>query len=765
MNNQVQIKTTHSSNPILGALNEPQRQAVESITGPSLILAGAGSGKTKSLTHRIAYLIEQGVPPWQILAVTFTNKAATEMKERIRSLLHITEEENLEAWHSHAGKLPVMGTFHSVCVRILRRDYEHMGGDRTFVIYDSDDQEKLLKEVMRDMGIDDKELKPRSVRTYISRFKSEALTPKEVEAEATSHHMRQVITAYKGYQSALRKANALDFDDLILETVKLFHECPDVLNRYQETWRFLHIDEYQDTNHAQYLLITLLAEKYRNLCVIGDPDQSIYSFRGADIRNILEFEKEYPDAIRIKLEQNYRSTQPVLTAADAVIAANPNRPAKKMWTERTEGPKVIVHEVGDERAEAMEALKAIETLRGEGVSLNSQVILYRTNAQSRLFEEACLRAGIPYRIVGTVKFYARKEIKDVLAYLHIILNPQDTLSLLRILNVPARKIGNTTIEKMQSHAQVQNYTLWETICDVEHIDGLNEPTKDRIAQFVGLLREMQDLSSRLVVSELTQRLFSKIHMETWLQDDTEEGEARWQNVQELLSVMHKYDQLDPHLSLTSFLEEAALVSEVDALNDIRDDALTLMTLHLCKGLEFEHVIIAGCEEGIFPHANSLFDKEQLEEERRIMYVGMTRAKKHLRMMCTRTRMLWGETKSNAPSRFLDDLPEEVTERRSDEILSAFSWASNEGRRKIHSATPLEPFRQHKNSIDIEFNQDITFEDDDLNQDDAMGEGARVMHPTFGTGTVVSRRGDIAEIAFDSGQKKSFALSIAPLKLI
>lgn len=752
-----------ATHPALDGLNEPQQQAVLHTKGPALILAGAGSGKTRALTHRIAYLIDQGVPPWQILSVTFTNKAAKEMKNRIANMLHITEGDSPGAEFTfNQSKLPVMGTFHSICVRILRRDIEHMGGDKRFVIYDSDDQQRLVKGILKDMAIDEKELKPRSALSYIGRFKSEALSTKEAESQANSAHMHQVIEVYKHYQKALSEANAMDFDDLILKTVRLFTECPDVLERYQDTWQYLHVDEYQDTNHAQYLFISLLAKKYRNLCVIGDPDQSIYSFRGADIRNILEFEKEYPDALRIKLEQNYRSTQPILTAADAVITANPNRPEKQMWTERKEGPQIVLNEVENERKEAQEAVEAAKQKQANGLTLNDQVILYRTNAQSRLFEEACMRAGIPYRIIGGVKFYARREVKDVLAYLYAILNPNDTLSLLRIINVPSRKIGLTTIGHLQAYASGNNLTFWETLQDAENIDAVNAPTKERIAEFVRKIRHFREKSEEEVVSHLSQQLLASVGMEKWLRDDTEEGETRWQNVQELLSVMHKYDKLEPKLSLTSFLEEVALVSEVDSLQEASDDALTLMTLHLCKGLEFEHVMIAGCEEGIFPHSNSMFDREQLEEERRIMYVGMTRAKTHLQLLHSRSRMLWGQTQANAPSRFLDDLPEHVLERRSDDVLSSFAWASKSGMQQV-SSKKLEPFRQNGSDIDIEFNQDIDFEDQEGSQNVELSEGSRVVHPAFGHGTVMERRGDIVEVRFDSGQTKNFALSIAPLK--
>ena len=759
---------TAASDPIFDNLNEQQRLAVENTAGPALILAGAGSGKTRALTHRIAYMMQRGVQPWQILGVTFTNKAAAEMKERIKNLLKIAESGESFAEFG-TGRLPIMGTFHSVCVRILRRDIEKLGRDRGFVIYDGDDQEKLMKHVLREMQIDEKELKARAALGYVGRFKSEALSPKDAMAQATAAHMQQIIRAYERYQGALKEANALDFDDLILETVRLFQELPEVLDRYQETWRYLHVDEYQDTNHGQYLFISLLAQKYRNLCVIGDPDQSIYAFRGADIRNILEFEKEYPDALRIKLERNYRSTQTILAAANAVIAANPRRPEKTMWSSRTDGPLVTVHEVRDERKEAEEAVMAADTLRKADVPLNQQVVLYRTNAQSRLIEEACMRAGMPYRILGGVKFYARREVKDVLAYLYVILNPVDTVSLLRIVNVPARKIGQTTLGALQAYASERQLTLWETLQQAQHVPNLNDGTKERLGKFVETILRYRGMAASQVVSELATNLLETIDMEKWLRDDTGEREERWQNIQELLTVMHKYDALDPLTSLTSFLEEVALVSEVDKLSDARDDALTLMTLHLCKGLEFEHVMIAGCEEGIFPHSNSAFDKEQLEEERRLMYVGMTRAKTHLRMFFARSRMLYGDTQANPPSRFLDDLPPALTERRSDELLSAFAWASESGRIKAGSLggphKKLEPFRQQDAPTGADFNQDTTF-DGDRNQDaPSFGEGTRVRHPTFGAGTVLSRRGDIVTIQFDAGSQKSFALSIAPLSIL
>ena len=758
------MPTSLTLDRILEPLNEEQRKAVEHTNGPTFILAGAGSGKTRALTHRIAYLMHNGVEPWQILAVTFTNKAASEMKERVQSLLSITAESSefiMQNKELSAAKIPTMGTFHSVCVRILRRDIEQLGRDRNFVIYDADDQQKLMREVLKEMHIDESELKPRAALGYIGRFKAEAMSPKDAEKDATTARLEQVVRVYAHYQKKLRESNALDFDDLILETVHLFYECSKVLDRYQETWRYLHVDEYQDTNHAQYLFITLLAQKYRNLCVIGDPDQSIYAFRGADIRNILEFKKEYPDAVEIKLERNYRSTQPILTAADGVISPNPNRPEKKMWTERTDGPHVLIHEVEHERSEAEEALRAVEAKKREGLTLNEQVILYRTNAQSRLFEEACMRFGIPYRIVGGFKFYARKEVKDILAYLYLLLNPQDTVSLLRVINVPGRKIGQTTLDKIQTYANAHGLTLWETLEEIQNVSALSQPKQEVLQRFTHLIKEYRIKSEHDTVSNLTQKLIEDLGLERWLRDETEEGEERWQNIQELISVMHKYDTLPPQSSLMFFLEEVALVSEVDKLNEAKDDALTLMTLHLCKGLEFEHVIIGGCEEGIFPHSSSSFDHAQLEEERRLMYVGMTRAKTHLHILCAQQRMLWGNTQNNAPSRFLDDLPETVVERKSHSVLSSFGWKPASTALGVHKK--VEPYRQHK-EIDIEFNQDIDWSEMDSQIHD-LEEGSRVHHPTFGTGTIMSRNGDIVDIQFDGGERKKFALSIAPLKAV
>jgi DNA helicase-2/ATP-dependent DNA helicase PcrA len=458
--------------------------------------------------------------------------------------------------------------------------------------------------------------------------------------------------------------------------VRLFTECPDILERYRNTWRFLHVDEYQDTNHAQYLFISLLAKRDKNLCVIGDPDQSIYSFRGADIRNILQFRQEYPDAVSIKLERNYRSTQQVLDAADGIIAANPNRPKKKMWTDRKDGAKIALCEVIDERREAEEAVRRVLERKRQGTPLGQQVILYRTNAQSRQFEEACLRAGVAYRILGGMKFYARREVKDLLAYLYVILNPNDTISLLRIINVPSRKIGETTLARLQNFCNERSISLWQAMKHIEMVSDLNEGTKNRIVTFVSLIEKLQTFARSTAVSALAEKVIADAGLEKSVRDRTDEGETRWENVLELVSVTRKYDALPPQESLMSFLEEVALVSEVDKLNDAGADALTLMTLHLCKGLEFSSVTIAGCEEGILPHSASQLDRADLEEERRLLYVGMTRAKDSLTLMHAMSRMLWGSVQSNPRSRFLDDLPGGVIDVKSDSIESKFGWLAS-----------------------------------------------------------------------------------------
>ncbi len=751
-----------STDAIFAGLNEEQCAAVNTLKGPLLILAGAGSGKTRTITHRIANLMAQGVPAWQILAVTFTNKAANELKERIKRILQLTDGQGMEP-----QQLPLAGTFHSVCVRILRRDIEAIGRNKTFVIYDSDDQEKVMQSVLKDMNIAPEELKPRTALSHVSSFKSESIGVDGARRDAATHTAHRMAEIYAGYQKKMRESNALDFDDLLLETVRLFTECPHVLERYQNTWRFIHVDEYQDTNNVQYQFISLLSRRDRNLCVIGDPDQSIYAFRGADIRNILEFQSEYKDAVSIKLERNYRSTQQVLDAADGVISANPDRPQKKMWTDRKDGAKIKLEEVMDERREAEEAIRGVLNRKKEGMQLKDQVILYRTNAQSRQFEEACLRAGIPYRILGGMKFYARKEVKDVLAYLHVIQNPNDTISLLRVVNVPSRKIGDTTLGRLQNFCNERNISLWQAMQHIEMVDDLNDGVKNRISGFTAIIRSLQQLAESNAVSVISERIIADTGLEKFVRDGTDEGETRWENILELVSVTRKYDHLPPQESLMSFLEEVALISEVDKLNDATTDSLTLMTLHLCKGLEFKSVTIVGCEEGILPHSASQLDRSQLEEERRLLYVGMTRAKDQLTLMHAQSRMLWGSTQSNAPSRFLEDIPANVIEVKSSDIESRFGW--------LQASTPARPSQGYARGGTVkpfiqknDFNQDTSSDDggDWLEHvEEEITEGMRIAHKSLGNGIVMSRSGDILEVRFDSGATKRLALGIAPIRIL
>lgn len=746
---------TLDTDPLFAGLNDQQKLAVDTLKGPVLILAGAGSGKTRTITHRIAHLIAQGVPAWQILAVTFTNKAAKELKERIGRILKLNDAAGTETTH-----LPMSGTFHSICARILRRDIEQIGRNRSFVIYDTDDQQKVVQQILRDMGIAPEELKPRTALAHISGFKSEGVRADKARSRGTSHAEARMAEIYTKYQKVLLESNALDFDDLLMETVRLFEERPDVLARYQSTWKFIHVDEYQDTNHPQYQFISMLSAAHRNLCVIGDPDQSIYSFRGADIRNILDFQREYPDAVSIKLERNYRSTQQILDAADAIISANPNRPEKKMWTEKKDGAKVTLQEVMDERRESEVAVKNILAFKAQGIPLAEQVILYRTNAQSRLFEEACLRAGLPYRILGGLKFYARKEVKDVLAYLYTVLNPSDTISLLRIINVPSRKIGETTIGRLQNFCNERSLSLWQALKHIEMVDGVSEGAKHRIADFTVLIENLQQLSRTAPVSDVADSVIRRTGMEKWVKDDTEEGETRWENVQELLSVTKKYDNLPPEESITSFLEEVALISEVDKLSEGNHDAVTLMTLHLCKGLEFACVTVAGCEEGLLPHSSAILDRQQMEEERRLLYVGMTRAKQHLSLLHATSRTLWGSNQSNARSRFLDDIPLSILDVKSEEITSKYGWLTSSAPQKSwwKPAGPKNEFSQEPVS-------------DDMNQDwlshveEEIEKGTKIEHRTLGAGTVLHRSGDIVEVRFDKGMTKRLALGIAPIKIV
>ena len=644
---------------ILSKLNDKQRLAVTTVDGPVLIIAGAGSGKTRALTHRIAYLISSGkARPYNILAVTFTNKAAGEMKERVKKLL------------GGVRTLPTIGTFHSVCARILRQEIEALGYKRSFTIYDRDDQIAAVKKAMQELSIDTHENNPRAVLEMISSAKNELMTPRQFEDKAQSAAEEMVARVYYRYQKNLKDSHALDFDDLLMVTVRLFKKYPAVLEKYRRQWRYVLIDEYQDTNHAQYVFASLLAQKHRNLCVVGDDWQSIYSWRGADIRNILDFEKDYPGSKVIMLEQNYRSTKNILSAAQEVIAKNVAKKEKKLWTQNQNGQPVRIFTAGDERDEARYVVEKIQEYKQQGKSYQDMVVLYRTNAQSRVFEEALMRVAIPYTIVGALKFYERKEIKDVLAYLRLIASFTDRVSFARVVNEPGRGIGAKTLEAVLALAKkqgldkalsefgaaVKNAAAKSEQLTAAGIDpiGLGRLSRagDSLKEFRSIITDSRKYLERHTVAELIDYIARRSGYKKFLLDGSEEGEMRWENVQELKTVASKYKDSQGPESLEKFLEEVALVQDIDNL-DQRTDTVTLMTLHSAKGLEYPIVFMAGLEEGLFPHGRSYLDPAQMEEERRLCYVGMTRAQEELWLTHATSRKLFGSVQFNEPSQFLE----------------------------------------------------------------------------------------------------------------
>ena len=722
-------------NDLIQQLNDKQKEAVLCVKGPLLVVAGAGSGKTKALTHRIAYLMkEKHVSPWNILAVTFTNKAANEMKERIIHLLGSNEERDL----------PSIGTFHATCVRMLRKHIHLLNYENGFTIYDTADQRILMKNVMADLGISDKQMNPRAILRNISNAKNQLITPANYQTYVTNYFTEKVHEAYTHYQKLLQKNNALDFDDIIMKTVELLQQEAKVLDQYQEKFKYISIDEYQDTNHAQYVLINLLAEKYRNLCVIGDSDQSIYSFRGADIQNILDFEKDYPDAKVVLLEQNYRSTQNILDGAHAIITKNARRKEKKLWTEQEGGEKITVRALENERAEADFIASTIQEkmTRHETPSYKDFVVLYRTNAQSRVLEETFLRYGMPYKIVGGIKFYERKEVKDMVAYLRVIQNPNDSVSLFRIINTPSRKIGAKTIEQVQSYAFQNNITFFQALEDAEKIPGFSASKAEALTNFADLIKQLQRINLEFPASGVIKHVLDLSGYKKFIDDGTIEGESRLENIYELINVATKYDNLEAGISLNIFLEEIALIADVDSL-DNEDNAITLMTIHSAKGLEFDTVFIIGLEEGLLPHSQSLLERDELEEERRLMYVAMTRAKQQLFLLRAKSRMLYGEVQSSAPSQFLVEIPPEIVQG------------------------DTEPERDHQTIDTQELGYTpIPYEEYDQ-EGVTLNGGDRVSHTSFGEGVVQEVTGGVATIKFNNPRygTKKLALSIAPLKKI
>ncbi|MBL7154938.1 MAG: UvrD-helicase domain-containing protein [Candidatus Portnoybacteria bacterium] len=612
---------------ILSSLNPKQKQAVTILRGPVLVISGPGSGKTRCLTHRIAYLIQQDIPAANILAVTFTNKAAGEMKERVRNLL-------LRSVASQS--VPTIGTFHAICLQILRREIDKLGYQKNFIIYDETDQLSLVKKIIKDLQINPEQFKPRSAGEMISRAKDELIDCQTYQAQAQEYFPQTIAKIYLAYQTALKKANALDFDDLIMLIVQLFQKKPALLEKYQEKWQYILVDEAHDINLSQYTLINLLAQKYQNLWLIADPDQSIYMWRGADFRNILNFEKDYPEAKVILLEENYRSSQNILAASHQIIVKNTQRKEKNLWTKNPQGPLINIIELGNEEEEGNFVIDEINNmLHVSSFKFQDFTVLYRTNAQSRAIEEAFLKANFPYKIIGTVRFYERKEIKDILAYLKLIANPNDLVSCQRVINLPPRGIGKITFQK-QSGRQFKD--------------------------FYALIDNFRQANQKMPLTDLIKTIIQKINYEKYIRNGQEQGERRWENVRELLTVANKYNQLKPGLGLEKFLEEVSLLSNLDEV-ETKKNLVNLMTLHCAKGLEFPVVFIIGCEEGIFPYSKSFFDPGQMEEERRLCYVGITRAKQRVYLTFTQKRRLWGQTMVNPPSRFLSDIPENLIDFR------------------------------------------------------------------------------------------------------
>jgi len=757
-------------------LNPVQRQAVESGEGPLLILAGAGSGKTRVLTYRIAHLIARGVDPWHILAITFTNKAAQEMRDRIISLVG-SEARNL--WVS---------TFHSACVRILRREISRLPNySRSFVIYDAADQLALVKECLKVLNYDEKKIAPKAVLAVISEAKNKLLDVDSFEARAQDYFQEKVAKVYRLYQSKLASNNALDFDDLIMLTVKIFWENPDVLEFYQERFRYIFVDEYQDTNHAQYVLVNTLAQRYRNLCVVGDDDQSVYGWRGADVQNILDFERDYPEAKVLKLEQNYRSTQKILRAANEVVKHNFNRKEKSLWTENNEGENLVLYKGWNEHDEARFVVRKIRELSDlEGRPYADFAVLYRTNAQSRVLEEHLMKEGIPYRIFSGIKFYERMEIKDILAYLRLVHNPADRVSFARIVNVPKRGIGKSSVDKILEYAEEQGMPVLDALGEAAYIPGLGSRAVNTVTSFYQMISRFREEAAKgIPVTVLTELILKETgYLDVLRAENTVEAEARIENLNEFLSVTAEYDNnMEEYLEdaelqaeqnmliLGGFLEQVSLVAEIDNYDE-GEDAVKLMTMHSAKGLEFPVVFSVGWEEGIFPSGRSILEQYLLEEERRLCYVTITRAKERLFLSYAEQRMLYGRIQDSLPSRFLQEIPPEVIDIESGEkeILGRVfgrqraedrSWQPESG------ITDSGSGKQNSGTVwggGSSFSRDKGWREKSSpvvkSNPDTFRVGDKVEHPKFGRGIVMAVKGEglAAEITvvFNGEVKKLIA---------
>lgn len=757
---------------LIEGLNDKQKEAVLATEGPCLVIAGAGSGKTKVLTHKIAYLIsEKNVKPYNILAITFTNKAASEMKQRVEKIVGDVAQE---MW---------MGTFHSICVRILRRFIDRIGFDTSFLIFDTSDQKTVVKECLKALNIDDKTFSDRSVLSEISNAKNEMLTPKAYQAKYSGEFRKEKIgQVYELYQKRLRENNAIDFDDIINYTIDILSENPDVLQYYTEKFKYVLVDEYQDTNKAQFTLVTILASRYGNITVVGDNDQGIYSFRGADISNILNFEKDFPGTKIIKLEQNYRCTGNILKAANAVIKHNENKYEKKLWTENEEGSLPCLYQAEDEYDEANYVVKQIEHLKTEEyLKPKDFVILYRMNAQSRAIEDILRRENIPYKIVGGLKFYERKEIKDTIAYLRLIHNTSDNLSLKRIINEPKRGIGKTSLDKIQEISDRTGTSMYEIIKHAEEFD-LNR-VKANAEEFINLIEELRLKKQELSISELLKEVLNKSGYTRALElENTVEAETRMQNLEEFLTVAIEFEEESADNTLPEFLESITLSSDVDEMQD-EDNTVTLMTLHSAKGLEFPVVFLVGMEEGIFPGYKSIGEPKELEEERRLFYVGITRAKQFLHLTCAKHRTIFGSTSYNAVSRFIKEIPDNlldgVVNNDQEEKFNDMSYNWEYGKTSAGKVTTYK-FDEAKNEIKqkstYQFRTAESFLSS-LSQKQANSgvditkykEGMKIYHKKFGEGVIqkIESEGDDykLDIQFDKSGHKRLMAKFANLEII
>ena len=736
---------------LLNGMNPRQKEAVLHTDGPLLLMAGAGSGKTRVLTHRIAYLIEEKeVNPWNILAITFTNKAAKEMKERVNAILASGGED---VWVS---------TFHSMCVRILRRDVDFIGYNRNFTIIDSSEQLTLMKRILKELNIDPKKYDPRSILGTISQAKNSLQTPQDFAKMQGSYYEEIAAKCYAAYQKELQYNQCMDFDDLIMNTIRLFEEHPDSLTYYQNKFHYIHVDEYQDTNHAQYTLVNLLAGRFRNLCVVGDADQSIYGWRGADMQNILDFEKDYPDAAVILLEQNYRSTKNILSAANQVIENNSNRKPKNLWTENKEGNKITYYRADNERDETRFIVDRMqEEIRSNHRNYGDFAILYRTNAQSRVMEETLLKANIPYKMVGGHKFYDRKEIKDILAYLNVLVNPQDSISFERIVNSTKRGIGPGSIEKLRSFASLHEWPLLEAAQNVD-LANIGGKAGQQLGAFGEMIQEVTQMIPYLTVTELTKEVLDRSgYLEDLKIQNTLEAQARIENLEEFLTVTQEFDKQfeqqneedadAPEEKLTVFLNDLALVSDIDNLEEDASQ-VTLMTLHAAKGLEFPVVFLIGLEEGVFPLSRALMEESELEEERRLAYVGITRAEEALYLTNAFSRTLYGRTQYNRPSRFVEEIDQELLEI--------------EGMRPTPKKTPVfakktaYSYKQPETAV-------VPSKSATGGENNSWKPGDKVKHKKWGLGTVVRVSGTSKDleldVAFPSQGVKRLLAAFAPIE--